>query len=82
VYAERAADEPVHDYMSVTVLQADEAVPCIGDIDGNSSVNGADLASLLSSWGPCAGCLADLDSNDVVDGRDLSVLLTRWGSCP
>ena len=81
VYAERAADEPVHDYMSVTVLKADEAAPCVGDIDGNSAVNGADLASLLSAWGPCADCPADLDSNDVVDGRDLSVLLTRWGTC-
>ena len=82
VYAERAADETVHDYMSVTVLRADEDVPCTGDIDGNGSVGGADLASLLSAWGPCAGCSADLDGDDDVDGQDLSVLLTRWGPCP
>ncbi len=82
VYAERAADETVHDYMSVTVMRADEDTPCTGDIDGNGSVGGADLASLLSAWGACAGCAADLDGDDDVDGQDLSVLLTRWGPCP
>jgi hypothetical protein len=81
VYAERAADETAHDYMSVTVLRADEDVPCAGDIDGNGSVNGLDLAALLGSWGACTGCAADLDGDGDVDGQDLSVLLTRWGPC-
>jgi len=82
VYAERAADETVHDYMSLTVMRADENAPCTGDIDGNGSVNGADLASLLGSWGACDGCASDLDGDSDVDGQDLSVLLTRWGPCP
>ena len=82
VYAERAGDRTAHDYMSVTVLRADEDAPCTGDIDGNGSVNGIDLASLLTSWGPCTGCAADLDADGDVDGQDLSVLLTRWGPCP
>ena len=82
VYGERPNDETVHDYMSVTVMRAAEDVPCTGDIDGNGSVNGLDLASLLGSWGPCAGCASDFDGDNDVDGQDLSVLLTRWGPCP
>ena len=82
VYAERAGDRTAHDYMSVTVLRADEDVSCTGDIDGNGSVNGIDLALLLTSWGACTDCAADLDADGEVDGQDLSVLLTRWGPCP
>jgi len=81
-YAERPADRTAHDYMSVTVMRADPDAPCTGDIDGDGTVNGFDLASLLTSWGPCAGCPADLDGDGDVDGQDLSVLLTRWGPCP
>ena len=55
------------------------------DIDNNRVVNGADLETLLSLWGPCAGgtsgCLADLDNNAVVDGVDLGRLLALWGPC-
>ena len=82
VYGERPSDETVHDYMAVTVLRADESAPCPGDIDGSGTVNGADLASLLSAWGTCEGCAADLDADGRVDGEDLARLLTVWGACP
>jgi agmatine/peptidylarginine deiminase len=83
VYGERPSDETVHDYMSVTVVRADEATPCTGDIDGNRSVNGADLSALLSAWGAaCTDCASDLDGDDLVDARDLSALLAAWGDCP
>lgn len=80
VYAERAADETFHDYMSVTVIRADDA--CTGDVDGNGSVDGGDLATVLSSWGPCAACAADIDGNGTIDGGDLAALLSAWGACP
>jgi hypothetical protein len=56
--------------------------PVAGDLDGNGSVDGADLAILLGGWGPCprkGGCAADLDGNGVVDGADLAILLGSWG---
>lgn len=47
------------------------------DLDGNGSVDGADLSALLGSWGACS-CAADLDADDDVDGADLSALLGSW----
>ncbi len=52
---------------------------CVGDIDGNGVVDGADLGILLQSWflsGP-----ADLNGDGFVDGADLGLLLTNWGPC-
>lgn len=52
------------------------------DLNGDGDVNGADLAILIASWGPCSdcdgGCPADFDGNCVVDGRDLTRLLAAW----
>ena len=57
---------------------------CVGDINGDGQVDGADLNTLLASWGPCptgGPCAADLDGNGVVDGADLNTLLGAWGTC-
>ncbi len=48
-----------------------------GDINGDGSVDGADLAALLSGWGGRGP--ADLDGSGVVDGLDLATLLSNWG---
>ena len=79
VYAERSADRTFHDYLAVTVLQVES---CAGDLNDDGVVDGADLATMLGSWGPCADCAADLDDNGFVDGADLSTLLGAWGECP
>jgi len=56
-----------------------ERLVCIpGDLDCDGDVDGADLGTLLSQWGPCPGCAADLDGDGVVDGGDLGVLLAAW----
>jgi len=47
------------------------------DLDGNGSVNGADLGLLLGAWGT-ADCAADLNGDGVVDGGDLGLLLTSF----
>ena len=47
----------------------------IGDLDGDGSVTGFDLAILLSSWGTPA---ADLDGNGTTNGVDLAILLNAW----
>ena len=80
VYGERPNDETFHDYMAVTVKVADEA--CSGDIDGDGAINGNDLATVLGSWGACAGCAADIDGDGQVNGNDLATILGAWGGCP
>ncbi len=54
---------------------------CPADLDGSGDVEAADLAELLSSWGPCGGCPADFNGNGDVDAADLAELLGNWGSC-
>lgn len=51
-----------------------------GDLNVDDIVNGADLGTLLGSWGACPGCAADLDGDGVVSGADLATLLGSWGA--
>jgi len=55
--------------------------PCVGDLDGDGVVDGADLGSLLNAWGT-DNAAADLNGDGVVDGADLGILLNNWGKCP
>ncbi|MBL9148182.1 MAG: hypothetical protein JNM94_05750 [Phycisphaerae bacterium] len=55
------------------------AVSCGPDLTCDGAVNGADLAQVLGSWGPCATpCAADLDGSGTVDGADLAIVLASW----
>lgn len=58
--------------------------PCPGDVDGSGSVNGVDLAVILTNWGTPSEKYPNADTNDdgVVDGSDLAVVLAGWGACP
>ncbi len=59
-----------------------DACQCVGDLNQDGAVDGADLGTLLNSWGACPGtCPADFDRNGFVDGADLGALLGRWGPC-
>jgi len=53
--------------------------PCVGDLNGDGVVDGADLGVLLSAWGGAGG--ADLNGDGVIDGADLGILLSAWGAC-
>jgi len=57
-----------------------EIVGCLGDLTGDSTVDGADLGILLGAWGS-ADASADLNADGVVDGADLGILLGAWGPC-
>ena len=57
------------------------AQPCPADLNGNGTVDGADLGNLLSAWGQCAGCAADIDGDGTVSGADLGAMLGDWGAC-
>lgn len=49
----------------------------MGDLDGNGSIDGADLGILLSAFGTTEPG-ADLDGSGSVDGGDLGALLAAW----
>ncbi len=59
-----------------------EGADCPADLDGDGAVGPADLAELLSTWGPCEGCPADIDGDGLVGETDLAELLAAWGPCP
>jgi len=52
------------------------APPQSPDIDGNGSVNAADLAGLLAGWGNSGP--TDLDQDGSTGASDLAVLLAAW----
>ena len=54
--------------------------PCPADLDGDGTVDGADLAALLALWngGDSAG---DINGDGNTDGADLAALLAAWGDC-
>ena len=46
------------------------------DLDGDGTVDGADLGVLLSAWGTAGP--GDFNGDAVVDGADLGILLSLW----
>jgi alpha-tubulin suppressor-like RCC1 family protein len=59
------------------------APPCSGDIFTDGRVDGADLAVLLTRWGPAdSSGIGDIDGDGMVAGADLAILLSSWGVCP
>jgi hypothetical protein len=53
---------------------------CLGDLNGDNVVNGADLGQLLGNWGGSG--LGDLNNDGIVTGADLGLMLGAWGACP
>ena len=53
---------------------------CLGDLNHDGVVNGADLGILLGQWG--ASTTADLNNDGLVTGADIGLLLGAWGTCP
>jgi polyhydroxybutyrate depolymerase len=52
---------------------------CLGDLDGDDVVDGADIGLLLSTW-DVAG-IGDINSDGTTDGADLGLLIAAWGAC-
>ncbi len=55
-----------------------EAPAVLEDLNDDGTINGSDLALMLSSWGDCQFCPADINQDGSVDGADLTLLLTAW----
>ncbi|MDZ4753788.1 MAG: hypothetical protein SGJ11_04755 [Phycisphaerae bacterium] len=69
----------ISDNIVELVLSACRLVPkcALGDLNCDGSVNAADLAILLGSWGGAATA-ADINCSGVVDAADLALLLGAW----
>jgi hypothetical protein len=52
--------------------------PCPADLNGDDSIDGKDLAILISGWGTAE---ADITNDGNTDGVDLGILLASWGPC-
>lgn len=50
----------------------------VGDLNGDGSVNGIDLLTLLNSWGSPGAGGEDINGDGTVDGADLLILLNNW----
>lgn len=72
LYANGAS--PVH-YDDLSLVPANL---CLGDLDGDGFVNGADIAMILGNWGGPDG---DLSGDGTTDGADIAILLGSWGAC-
>ena len=59
----------------------DCGTPCVGDINGDGEVDGADMAYVLGYWGTDEA-LPDLNDDGLVDAADLGLVVAAWGSCP
>jgi choice-of-anchor B domain-containing protein len=72
--------EAAIDDLAVIGLDCGDPQNCLGDINLDGLVNGADLGLLLIDWGQPSD-RSDLDGNGIVNGADLSLLLNAWGPC-
>jgi hypothetical protein len=57
---------------------------CPGDTNNDQSVDGIDLATVLTRWGMPGAKFPQADCNDdgAIDGTDLAIVLAGWGGCP
>lgn len=62
---------------SVTIFDTG-ASTCPADLDGDGTVGGGDLTTLLAAWGSAD---ADIDGDGTTSGSDLTSLLAAWGPC-
>lgn len=67
--------------VNLTITQVVEFGPCQSDLNGDCTVDGADLGLLLGDWGS-RNSTADVNGDATVDGADLGLLLGAWGDCP
>ena len=63
------------------LISAECPISCVGDLNGDGVVDGADLSILLGEWNQASED-GDLNSDGIVDGADLTILLGNWGPCP
>ena len=59
-----------------------EPSDCIGDINGDDTVDVNDVLQLLSAWGEdCDDCPSDVNGDGEIDVNDVLELLSNFGDC-
>jgi len=59
-------------------LNAVSAPGCAGNLNGDSTTDGADVAIIYNAWGT-NDPVADIDNSGTVDGADLGAVYNCWG---
>lgn len=61
-----------------------DSCECVGDLNGDGMIDGADLGLLIWQWrsGAGTGSSGDLDGSGSLDEEDVKILLDSWGPCP
>ncbi len=54
---------------------------CEGDLNGDTFVDGRDVAHLMAYYGACAACEEDLNYDGLVDDADAQIIDEQWGPC-
>lgn len=62
--------------VNLMVPNAEPVIPCAGDINGDCTVDGLDLAQILGNWGLSGG---DVNEDGETNGQDLATVLANWG---
>ena len=56
------------------------ACDCFFDLNGDETVDGAELTVVLAAWGT-SGPEGDINDDGMVDGTDVTLILAAWGPC-
>ena len=81
VYAEALSETDRDAVMEYLLIKYGfEGDACIGDLNRDGDVDGADMGLLLASWSTNGA--GDLNGDGMVDGADVGLLLAYWGPCP
>lgn len=71
---------------SLSLVASTAGQSCPADIVRDGRVDGADLGTMLSYWGPRTSAqfsiASDINGDASIDGFDLALLLADWGNCP
>lgn len=68
--------------VTVKVTVAPVVVACPADLDGNVTVDGADLAILLGAFNTSGtNIVGDINTDGTANSADLALLLDAWGPC-
>jgi len=59
----------------------DECQTCLGDLNGDNTLDVSEILTMIDAWGPCENCAADINNDGVVDVTDLLYIVGNWGPC-
>lgn len=54
---------------------------CVGDMNGDDTVDATDLAHILGAAGRCRRCEEDVNDDTYINQIDMALVLGNWGSC-